>query len=150
MAHRIARIAALLLSLLFALAAALQFDDPDAALWIAVYGSGALCCGLFAAGRLPVWLGTLVSGACAAGALYLLARDVLPIGFLDPSGREMVGVREPGREMLGLILVALATGLLTWWAGTRRPPSSGTRPSGNASTTPVAERKGETGSPPHA
>jgi hypothetical protein len=98
----------------FVYAAAMQYNDPGAALWIAVYGSAALGCALHLAGRLPVGLGLLVSGACLLGALYLLMQDVTPSGFWDPTGREMVGIREPGREMVGLFIVAGWIGLLTW------------------------------------
>ena len=98
----------------FVYAAAMQYNDPDAALWIAAYGSAALGCVLHLAGRFPVGLGILVSGICLLGALYFLMQDIAPGGLWDPTGREMVGVREPGREMVGLFIVAGWIGFLTW------------------------------------
>ena len=98
----------------FVYAAAMQYNDPDAALWIAAYGSAALGCALYLAGRFPVGLGILVTGLCLLGALYSLMQDIAPGGFWDSTGREMVGIREPGREMVGLLIVASWIGFLTW------------------------------------
>ena len=104
----------------FMYAAVVQYNDPDPALWIIAYGSAALGCALYLIGRFPTRLGILVSGACLLGALYLLMQDIAPGGFWDPTGREMVGIREPGREMVGLFIVAGWTGLLTWRARRER------------------------------
>jgi purine-cytosine permease-like protein len=95
-----------LMMLLFASAAVVQYDDPDPVLWMAIYGSAALCTAFFLGGRLPFWVPTLLSAVYVVGALYLLARVFGGIGFLDPTGQEMIGVTESGREMLGLLFTA--------------------------------------------
>lgn len=98
----------------FAYAAIVQYNDPDAALWIAAYGGAALACGLHLLDRLPKSLGLLVSGGSLLWALYLVFRDVVPVGFWDPTGVEMVSIRETGRESVGLFIVAAWVGFLTW------------------------------------
>lgn len=101
---------------LFVLAAVVQYNDPDPLLWIAIYGAGTLCCVLFLMGRLPITLSLPVSALCFAGALYLLARILFGPGvFFDEAGREMMGIMEPARELLGFLITALWTGFLTWW-----------------------------------
>ena len=101
-----------IMMILFAAAAAVQYNDPDSALWMAVYGAPAVCCALFLGGWRPRTLAAVLSGAYALGALYLLTRVFGMTGFLDPTGQEMIGVTEPGREMVGLLLAAGWTGLL--------------------------------------
>lgn len=56
-------------------AAAVQYNDPDPALWMAVYGVVALC-----------------------SALYVLGQVLTSVGFFDPTDQEMLGVTEAGRE----------------------------------------------------
>ena len=89
-----------------------QYNDPDPLLWIAIYGTAALCCTLFLFGCVPRLLAMGLSGAYALGALYLLVRVVRASGVLAPTRQEMIGVTEPGREMVGLLLTAGWTGLL--------------------------------------
>lgn len=115
-----------LMLVLFAWAAAVQYNDPEPLLWTTIYGTGALCCVLYVVGRLPGWLALLVSGACLLGALYLLVRVLGPIGFFDQTGQEMMGLQEETREMFGLLIIALWTGVLGW------------RVHRSASTTPLA------------
>jgi len=38
--------------------------------------------------------------------------------FLDETGTEMTGVVEEGREMMGLLIMAVWTGGLAWWEHT--------------------------------
>lgn len=98
--------------LVFAAAAVVQFDDPDPMLWVLLYGGGSLCCLLFLMGRCPLWLPAGLSGLYGLSSLYLLGRVVFTVGFLDPTGEEMMGVTETGRELLGIVLMAGWTGLL--------------------------------------
>lgn len=100
---------------LFVLSAVVQYNDPDPLLWIAIYGAGALCCVLFLTGWLPITLSLSVSALCFAGALYLLARILFGSAvFFDETGREMMGIKEPARELLGFLITAAWTGFLTW------------------------------------
>ena len=98
----------------FVYAAAMQYNDSDSALWIFAYGSAALSCALYLANRLSMGLGLFVSGICLIGAFYLLMQDIAPGSFWDSTGREMVGIREPGREMVGRGIIASWVGFLTW------------------------------------
>lgn len=101
--------------LLFATAAVVQYNDPDPALWMTVYGIGAVCCALFAVGRLPMLLSRSVTLLCLAGALYRLAEILLgPITFIDATGQAMMGLVEETRELLGFLLTGVWTGVLTW------------------------------------
>lgn len=114
-----------LLLVLFAWAAAVQYNDPEPILWTTIYGAGALCCGLYMVGQLRRWLAFVVSGACLGGALYLLVRVVGPIGFFDATGQEMMGLQEETRELFGLLIIALWTAVL----GSRTHRSTSMMPS---------------------
>lgn len=97
---------------LFAAAAVVQYNDPDPVLWMIVYGAAALCCALYLGGWRPRLFSVVLSGAYVVGALYVLPRVLSGVGFLDPTGQEMIGVTESGREMMGLLLAAGWTGML--------------------------------------
>lgn len=105
---------------LFVLAAAVQYNDPHPILWMTVYGAGALCCALYLVDLLPVLLSGLVAGVCFVSALYLLGQILFGPGtFLDGTGQEMLGLGEEAREMLGLLITAVWTWILTWWSRDR-------------------------------
>ena len=108
-----------LMMVLFAAAAIVQYNDPDPALWMAIYGGAAFCCALYLGGRLPLWAPTLLSAIYAVGAVYLSTQVFGEMGFFDPTGQEMMGVKESGREMLGLLLTAGWTALLAVQVGRR-------------------------------
>ncbi|MFB6273698.1 MAG: transmembrane 220 family protein [Salinibacter sp.] len=108
-----------LMMVLFATAAIVQYNDPDPVLWMTIYGSAALCTAFFLGGRLPFWVPTLLSVLYGTGALYLSAQVFGGVGFFDPTGQEMIGVKEPGREMLGLLFTAGWTAALAVQVGRR-------------------------------
>ncbi|MEF8795595.1 MAG: transmembrane 220 family protein [Salinivenus sp.] len=111
--------------LLFAAAAVVQYNDPDPALWMTVYGIGAVCSALYAAGRLPTLLSRSVAALCLLGALYRLTEILFgPITFIDATGQAMMGLVEETREMLGFFLTAVWTGVLTWQEQRWTRPSS--------------------------
>ncbi|HLU66550.1 MAG TPA: transmembrane 220 family protein [Kofleriaceae bacterium] len=98
-----------LLALGFAAAAAVQWNDPDPAPWIAIYGAAALACAL--AGRVRwAWL---VAAAVAAASIVWgawIASGVgraVPVGDLFRPMEMKGGPVEETREALGLALVAL-------------------------------------------
>ena len=99
------RIANLVMIVLFVSWAYFQWNDPDPLLWMAIYGTAALACTLFAFGRLPEIAAAAFSACCVLGALYLAGRVVLERQFIFD---------EMGREMMGLLIVAAWTGLLAW------------------------------------
>ena len=112
-----------LMLLLFVTAAVVQYNDPDPVLWMVIYGGAAACCALYMIGRLPAGLAALLSAAYALGALYLLARIFGPSAFFDETGREMMGLMEESREMLGLWIIAAWVGFLAWRVRRDRAPA---------------------------
>ena len=104
----------LLMSILLALAAILQYNDPDPLQWVALYGLAAALSLLYAAHRLPVWLAGVVSlGALGAGLVLLVER----------AGRYGLFLTEEGNEVLGLAIVALWSGILAMRTHRRRSTS---------------------------
>ena len=103
---RLFRIANAVMFVLFGYSMVVQHNDPDAANWMAAYGVAAILC-LSAVLERPRWklsaLLSVVSGVSAA----VIAPDV-------PAGQGLVD-SEPGRELMGMLLVCLWTALLTWW-----------------------------------
>lgn len=106
-----------LLAALFVLAAAVQLNDADPALWVTIYGGAALMCGFAAiAGRLPDWVGVPALAAVVVGASYL-GWQIFVVGDVSPMYQQASGSEpglletEEGREMLGLVLVAVGLGL---------------------------------------
>ena len=90
------RVPTILMGLLFLVAVALQYNDPDPVQWMAIYGAAALVCLLALRGRLPRWLPALVGLAALVWAAALAPR--------------VVGQVAPGelfREMGGLLIVAI-------------------------------------------
>ena len=100
---------------LFAFAAAVQYNDPDPLRWMAIYGLAMLACGLALTGGLPrllpallglialVWAGTLAPGVVGRVSVGELFQSY---GMLSPPVEE-------GREMGGLLIVAVWMGVLT-------------------------------------
>ena len=103
------------MAVLFAFAAAVQYNDPDPLQWMAMYGLAMLACGLARAGRLPrlltalaglgalVWAGTLAPGVV----------ERVSLGELFQSYGMLSTAVEEGREMGGLLIVAAWMGVLT-------------------------------------
>lgn len=107
---------------LFAVAAAMQVNDPDPAAWVAIYAAAAVACLLH--GR--VSRGWAAQGAVGAIALFwaaaLLARLEGPVelGEVFDLGAEMMGeTTELLREAGGLLLLALWMAILAavGWRG---------------------------------
>jgi len=116
------RVAAGVFALLFALTAALQFNDPDPLLWSLLYAAVALASARVAAGRLP---GMATFGlACVLAAAFVFwapaLRDVSGEA-LQSFGMSGAAREEEVREAAGLGL-ALAWTLVLWFASGRRWP----------------------------
>lgn len=113
MGSRIARISFGLFAALFAVAAALQFNDANSALWVGIYLAAAALCAAGAADRPPplVLLGVfgLGCGIYAAVLAYAVATgDVTPM--FEHSGAQPPGFfeLEEGRELGGLLIIIAA------------------------------------------
>ena len=103
--------------------AAVQYNDPDPLLWIALYGSGAVLLALAALGWRRRWAVAIVLGAYAA-----MGATVLP-GFVDwllhyPGGDLVAPMSadhphiEMSREFVGLLIAAACVAPL-WPRGAR-------------------------------
>jgi len=91
---------------MFLFSAAVQVNDPDPLVWMAIYGAAAVVCGLEIRRRTPAWAPVAVALVALvwAGSLYYRAQDV-PISSLFAEW-EMQNVRiEEAREMYGLLIV---------------------------------------------
>jgi hypothetical protein len=95
--------------LLFLLAVAVQYNDPDPLRWMTVYGLAALGCLLAIFGRLPRAGAALLAAAALVWALLLAPRVV---------GRQSLNSEE-GREMMGLLIVVFWMTLLFFRARPR-------------------------------
>jgi hypothetical protein len=97
-----------LMAVLFAIAVAVQYNDPDPLRWMAIYGLAGLGCLLALAGRLPRLLPVLVGLAALAWAATLAPGVVgqVSIGELFESYAMKSAPVEEAREMGGLLIVA--------------------------------------------
>jgi hypothetical protein len=96
------------MAVLFGLAAALQYNDPDPLRWMAIYGLAGLACLLALTGRLSRLPPVLV-GLAALGWALTLAPGVVgrvSLGELFESYAMKSSPVEEAREMGGLLLVA--------------------------------------------
>jgi hypothetical protein len=94
------------------LAGAVQYNDPDALYWIAVYALSGIAClaAAFGLGIRPLSLAMLV--ICVAWGLYLLPAVPQwlanhPIGYIFDATSTKVDYMEGSRESLGLLLAAV-------------------------------------------
>ena len=105
-----------LMTLLFALAIAVQYNDPDPLYWMLLYTPAALLSGLALAGRFR-----LRPTLLACGVYLVLALHAAPAFFqARPESfnawRMGTLADEEVREAAGILLCALWTGVLFWRA----------------------------------
>lgn len=104
----------------FTLGAAVQWNDPDPALWIAAYLAGAGIALAAALGRWLLWPSLL------AAAVFGVAFAALAPGLLEAPGEAFTTFRmqaeshEEPREAVGLALLAGFCGWVAWRAGRGR------------------------------
>lgn len=99
---------------LFLISAALQFNDPDPILWIAIYGAAGLGCLLARRWSIAWWLVAAVA-VVSLGWSASMAPRVIPTlqpGHLVESMKASTPQIEEGREMLGLLIVGIWTTLV--------------------------------------
>lgn len=106
------------LSVVFALFALVQYNDPDPIQWILLYAGVAVHFGMAASGKMyrpAVWLWL---AAAAIWAATLLPDFINWIRMGEPSIVDTMKAEQPWieltREFLGLVLAALGCGFLLW------------------------------------
>lgn len=108
------KIVSLALTLLFVLFAYFQFNDPDPASWVAVYGLVAAACLSVFLGRTPRYYVFLVmSAAYLIAAFSQWPPEYEGILFGEMKMRSLN--IELARESLGLVICALAMLLMSWF-----------------------------------
>lgn len=97
------KIIGILLFLLFLSFAAMQYNDPDPALWMVIYVVAGIICVLAAFGKLPLIVMAIVCAACVIGAFI-----VWPEKYegLEVGGGDIKNIEE-AREALGLLLIGV-------------------------------------------
>jgi hypothetical protein len=116
------KVANILMALLFLFALAVQYNDPDPVRWMAIYGAGALAC-LWAAFRSPVprWLTSVVGLAALVWIGFWLPKVLGQVSFGEmfrEAGMATMEIEE-GREVIGLLLVAIWMVVLFFRPGRR-------------------------------
>lgn len=94
--------------LLFLVAAALQYNDPDPLRWILVWGAASAACWLFPRGR-PSWALPALVALVATLWMLWLAPQALPHfrpGDLFRTMETKTPAIEQSRELLGLAMIA--------------------------------------------
>ena len=100
--------------LIFLLSAAVQYNDPDALRWLALYCAGAALCLAQSLGALPRWLPALLLALCLGWIALLLPRVVGAVSLSELFASITMRSRavEEAREIGGLALVALWSAVL--------------------------------------
>lgn len=96
-------------ALVLATFAGLQFNDPDPAVWVAIYAAGSLCCAMSARSRLAwQWPAALASVAVVWALTLTPAVARAPLGDVFGGRGMMAPGIEDVREMMGLFMLASA------------------------------------------
>ena len=95
-----------------------NFNDPDGAVWLTVYGTAAACSLLAAFGRLPRALAVVFAAGVALGAVVQGVRVVV-------GGEFIFG--EHGREMMGLLIISAWVLTARRWARGREQAAAGSK-----------------------
>ncbi len=116
------KIANYMLAAAFLLSVIVQYNDPDPARWMAMYGAAFLSCILFAMGRKP-WF--IFAGVGLIALLWAIDWAPGVLGKTRPSEMfdawEMKNERvEEAREFWGLMIVVIWMGVLTALSYQRR------------------------------
>ncbi len=94
---------------LFGVCVALQYNDPDPVIWMAIYGAGMLVSLALPSKKPAATLGIVVGLVCAMWAGYLIYKTWGLIGLSDLTSKmsEKGGAVEEGREAGGLAIEAV-------------------------------------------
>lgn len=92
-----------LFTVLFALGAAVQYNDPDSLVWIIIYTAAAIISLLFALNKLKMIVPLVLGVACFIGFVYLYPSDFQGFDLNDGDIKTV----ELGREAFGLLIISL-------------------------------------------
>lgn len=92
-----------LFAVLFILGAVLQYNDPDALMWVAIYSIAAIVSLAFALGKIGYKITVLLGLICLVGFLYLYPSDFQGFDLNDGDIKTV----ELGREAFGLLIIAV-------------------------------------------
>ena len=114
------RITNIVLTILFVIFAAVQYNDPDPWLWIGIYLFMALLSGLAAAKIYPSWILRGAMLGCLIGLAMLLPDFIDWLSTGAESITQSMKAEKPHieltREFLGLVICALTLGFHLWQA----------------------------------
>lgn len=96
------KILAIFFSGVFLWAAYVQYNDPDAWLWYAIYGLAALASILFLLGKLRYWMAASLVVIYLFGAFFIWPENFQGVSIGEG---DIVNI-ERGREALGLLIVS--------------------------------------------
>lgn len=97
------KILAILFGLAFLSFAAMQYNDPDPAVWMSMYGAAAIICFMAAFNKVQhavLWFAVIL---CVAGGVYMWPEKY---EGLSVGGGDIKNIEE-AREALGLLMVAV-------------------------------------------
>ena len=97
------KVIGIIIGLVFVSFAALQYNDPDATIWIVIYLVAAAITLLATFGKLPVIILAVATVACIIGALYMWPEKY---EGLEVGGGDIKNIEE-AREALGLLLIGI-------------------------------------------
>ena len=115
MKSKIIRIINYVMVAIFLLCVILQYNDPDALLWMIIYGLSALVCFLFLFAHLNWSFPALMALGTFGAALYLAPQVIGKVSFAEIFGSMYMKnlTVEKAREMGGLIIIAIWMTILT-------------------------------------
>jgi hypothetical protein len=93
----------ILFTVLFALGAIVQYNDPDSLLWIIIYGIAALLSALFTWDRLKLFVPIVAGVLCLVGFIFLYPAEFQGFDLNDGDIKTV----ELGREAFGLLIIGL-------------------------------------------
>lgn len=105
----------------YSLSAAVQYNDPDALLWVAMYLTAAAMCVAQARHKQPRWLPPGLLLVSVAGIVLLLPNIVGQVSLHEIFASVTMQTRavEEAREIGGLLLVVIWASVLTWYQRAR-------------------------------
>lgn len=92
-----------LFAVLFIVGAALQYNDPDALMWVIIYLIAAIVSLAFALNKIGYKITVLLGLICLVGFLYLFPSDFQGFDLNDGDIKTV----ELGREAFGLLIIAV-------------------------------------------